>query len=213
MKNPGVLHRLVQQLDVQLVADGVRVDGGVVVGQRIAVRRGGGRRSGRLRAGDGLLGEGVPELGEHIRVAPGGGAGDAEAAVLPVAVLHHRVDVLVGQVDPAAEGHPAVDHQNLAVVPVVQRAGEDQPHGVEGDALDAPGLQAGGVAGGQGGQAAQIVVDHPHVHPLGRLLRQDIRHAVPHGPLVHDEVLQVDGPLRPLHFLQHGGEEAAPPPR
>ena len=49
---------------------------------------------------------------------------------------------------------------------------------------------------GQTQQAAEVVVDQPHVHPLCRLAPQNILHALPHLALTDDKKLQKDALFR-----------------
>ena len=49
---------------------------------------------------------------------------------------------------------------------------------------------------GQTQQAAEVIVDQPHVHPLCRLAPQNVLHALPHLALTDDEKLQKDAFFR-----------------
>ena len=51
--------------------------------------------------------------------------------------------------------------------------------------------------------AAEIVEDQLDLYALPALTPQDIRQAIPQLALRHDEVLQKDETLRPLHGVQH----------
>ena len=109
-----------------------------------------------------------------------------------MAVLFVSVDILVGQIDAAGEADVAVDDADLAVVAGVEAAGEDRHKGVKDATLDAHLLEGLVVAGGQDHDAAHVVVDDPHVHPLRRLLAQDVQDGVPHLALLDDEIFQED---------------------
>ena len=58
---------------------------------------------------------------------------------------------------------------------------------------------------GQGEQTADVVVEHPHVHPLGSFALQDLQNAVPHHARVDDEILQKDGVLCLFQLREHPG--------
>ena len=49
---------------------------------------------------------------------------------------------------------------------------------------------------GQTQQAAEVIVDQPHVHPLRRFAPQNILYALPHLALTDDEKLQKDALFR-----------------
>ena len=79
------------------------------------------------------------------------------------------IDVLVGQIDAAGEARFAVDDHELPVVAVVEPAGHDRHEGIERLGPDAPLGQLLFIAAGKGGDAAEIVVEDPHVQALGGL--------------------------------------------
>ena len=73
---------------------------------------------------------------------------------------------------------------------MVHHQREQRHHGVERDAPDVRPLHAHHKIRGQAQQAAEIVVDQPHVHPLGSLAAQNFLDAVPHISVADDEELQ-----------------------
>ena len=97
----------------------------------------------------------------------------------------------------------AVDDADLPVVPVVEAGGEHRHKGVEDAAADPLLLQHLAVMGGEGQQAAHVVVHHPHVQPLPGLPLQDLQDGVPHLALLDDEVFQEDVMPGLFQLLQH----------
>ena len=112
------------------------------------------------------------------------------------------VDVLIRQIYAAGEGHLAVDDQDFPVIPVVIVGGEEGLDGGKGLAADAQLFQPPGIVPRQGGDLQHPVVQHPHVHALRRLVRQNFQNTSPHIPLINDEVLQKNELLRLLQLLQ-----------
>ena len=149
--------------------------------------------------------ESVPEVEEHHGKIPRSIALDAQGGVLPVAEALLRVDILVGQVHAAGVGDAPVDDHDLAVVAVVHHQREHRHHRVEGDAPDVRPLHAHHKVGGQAQQAAKVVVDQAHVHPLRGLAPEDGFHAVPHFAGVQDKKLHKDGVFGPLQVPQQLG--------
>ena len=129
-------------------------------------------------------------------------AGEPEAGVLPVAVGVLQVDIPIRQVDAAAVRDLVIHDEHLAVVAVVGRSLQGE-EGIERHAGNALLCQLPGVAEVEGGDAAQIVVHHPHVHALPQLVLQHLHHGVPHLPRLDDEILDVDGALGAFHITQH----------
>lgn len=81
---------------------------------------------------------------------------------------------------------------------------------VEGDALDALLPERLHIVPGVSRDTAQVIIEHPHNHPLGGFPGHDLHHRVPHGPALDDEVLCKDGLFRFLQFCEHGGEQLIP---
>ena len=140
--------------------------------------------------------KGVPEIQKHYGKIPHRSALDTQARVLPVAEAGDRVDIFVCQIDAAGVGYFAVYHHDLAVVAVVHHQREQRHHRVKGDAADMRPLHAHHKVLGQTQQAAEVIVDQPHVHPLRRLAPQNILHALPHLALTNDKKLQKDALFR-----------------
>ena len=116
------------------------------------------------------------------------------------------VDVLIRQIHAAGKTGVAVDDANLPVVPVVEAQGQDGHKGIEDLALDPVFPKKFIVFGGKGHNAAQVVEHDPHVQPFRRLLDQNGQDAVPHDPLLDDEIFKEDVMLRFFQLLQHPGE-------
>ena len=140
--------------------------------------------------------EGVPEIQKHHGKVPHRSALDAQACVLPVTEAGDRVDIFICQIDAAGVGHLTVYHHDLAVVAVVHHQRKQRHHRVKGDTADMRPLHAHHKVLGQTQQAAEVIVDQPHVHPLCRLAAQDVLHALPHLALTDNEKLQKDALLR-----------------
>ena len=136
--------------------------------------------------------EGVPEIQKRHGKVPHRSALDTQARILPVAEAGDLVDIFICQIDAAGVGHLAVYHHDLAVVAVVHHQREQRHHRVKGDAADMRPLHTHHKVLGQTQQAAEVVVDQPHVHPLCRLAPQNILHALPHLALTDDKKLQKD---------------------
>ena len=134
----------------------------------------------------------IPHGKEDHRQVPGPGALDQNGVVFPVAVFFPGVDVFVRQVDAAGEGGVAVHHQNLPVIPVVEVGIEHRQEGIEHTAADAHLLQSEIIPVRQGHHTAQIVIDQAHIHPLSRLLPQNLQNLAPHFSVFHNEILQED---------------------
>ena len=117
-----------------------------------------------------------------------------------------NVDILVGQVDAAGKAGPAVDNEQLPVVPVVQPQGHHRHQPVEHPALDSLLHEGLVVVPGEGEHTAEVVIQHPDLHALGGLPLQDGQDAVPEDPGLDDEVLQKDILFRLLQLLQHPGK-------
>ena len=140
--------------------------------------------------------EGVPEIQKHYGKVPHRSALDAQTRVLPVAEAGDRVDIFIGQIDAAGVGYFAVYHHDLAVVAVVHHQREQRHHRVKGNAADMRPLHAHHKVLGQTQQAAEVIVDQPHVHPLRRFAPQNILYALPHLALTDDKKLQKDALFR-----------------
>ena len=116
-KEPRIVRALREQVDEQLVAGRLAVQGRIVVAEHIAVRfllvpvflRRGHRRRFRVL----LESKCVPERQEHVGKIPDGLAGQTEAGVLPVPVGMLQIDVAVREVDAAAVGDFVVHDQHL----------------------------------------------------------------------------------------------------
>ena len=190
------IHRLGHRLVVQRA---------VRVGLHHPVR--GGQRPGRRKGGVIRLAgaEGVPAIEEHDRKIPDSGPLQPDGGILPAAKALLGVDVFVREVDAAGVADLSVHHHDLAVVPVVHHHGDEGHHGIERDAADAVPLHPHHKILGQTQQAAEIVVDEPHVHPLRGLPLEDLLHTGPHPARFYDEKLQKDELFRLFQIGQQLG--------
>ena len=153
----------------------------------------------------------LPHGQEHDGHAPHRLPLEENGRVFPVAIPQLLVDILVGQVDAAGKGGVAVDDTELPVVPVVHADGNHRLEAVEAAAGDAGfRLKFSGVVHRQGVQGAHIVVDHPHIHPGGMLLLQNLHHRIPEYAGANNEVFQEDILFRLPQLLQHGGKHIIP---
>ena len=120
---------------------------------------------------------------------------DAEVGVAPRPPVGAD-DVAVGDVHAADVARAAVDDGNLAVVAVVDLAGEERELDVEeGAHLDAGAahlLEEALVHAA----APYVVVENPDFDPLARLGHQGVAQAEPRGVVVEDVVLEVDVVVR-----------------
>ena len=121
-EEPRVARALGEQVDVELVARGLAIEGRVVIAEDVAVRLARGHHEGRISWGAWRVGalarrrqlrraaqqvgrrqsliallarEGVPERHEHVREATHRLAGQAKTDVLPVPVATLEVDVAI----------------------------------------------------------------------------------------------------------------------
>ena len=165
----------------------VCVTGGVEVGRKI------------LR----LLFVEPPHFEEHGREAAHGASGEHDGAVLPVAEAGGAVDILIGKVHAAVEGHPAIDDHDLAVITIVVGGGDKGLEPQPDLATDTELLQSLGIKARDGAHLAGSVIHHADLHALGRLAGQDLQDSAPHGALADDEVFQKDKLLGTLELAQH----------
>ena len=179
------------------IAEGL--DEALAAGQAVGI---GGPEGGDILQGPGV---GVPHGEEHHGHGPDGLAPEKDAAVLPVAEPLMAVDVLVGQIDAAGEAHLSVNNHQLPVVPVVEPSGEHRHEGVEDLGPNAHLPEPLVVARGQGGNAAEVVIEHPDIDAPGGLPPQNIENSLPHDPLADDKELQEDILLGLAELLQHPG--------
>ena len=118
------------------------------------------------------------------------------------------VDVFVRQIDPAREADLSVDDHELAVVAVIESAGEYGDKGIEHMRLNAHLAQLFAVAHRKAGDAAEIVVHHAHIDALHRLTAQHIQNCVPHLAVIDDEKFEKNIMLRPFQLLEHARKAA-----
>ena len=197
--------RVAEHIDVDVLAHLVVVQRLLAVGHNVS------RRIRRFRGnGDGgeirLFFIDVPHLQKHQRKAPHGLAPQHDGGILPVSEAFPPVNILIGEIDPAVEGNPVVDHQNFAVVAVIVVCGDKGRDGREHLRPDAQLAEASGIVVGQSRHLAHAVVHHAHIHACLCLALQHVENAAPHIALLDDEVLHIDEPLRLFQLLQHGGE-------
>ena len=127
-----------------------------------------------------------------------------EAAVLPAAEALDDIGVLVGNIGAAGVGDIAVDAGDLPMVAVVEvQAVHIVVYRIEDDDLHPGTAQRLHLLRRHTHHAAEIVEDQLDLYALPTLTPQNIRQAIPQLALRHDEVLQKDEALRPLHGVQH----------
>ena len=102
------------------------------------------------------------------------------------------IDISIGDVHAADIADLAINHHNLAVVAPVDAEGDigqgDLKEGVHlntrpSHALEHPRLEV---------ERADIVIEHPYLHTLLRLVHEQVDHPLPHLIVLDDKVLQVD---------------------
>ena len=196
-------------LCIDLLTDRLLVHGAVRVGLYPAVLALGRFRLGGQELVDLLVraAQKLPHLQKHDGKVPRAKTAQANGVVLPMAVADLLVDVFVGEIDAARVGHASVDHGDLAVVAVVVASADEGQDLVEDAALHAHGAKLAVVFRGKAQKAAEVIVDHAHVHALGDLLPQDLQNGVPHDALLDDEVFEEDialcGAQVPKQALEH----------
>lgn len=109
---------------------------------------------------------------------------------------------------PQAPFVPGCDTKG-AVVAAVQRAAHEEQR-VERHTPDAVLVQLPGVLRRVGRNAAQIVVEHPHIDARGGLAAQNLDDGVPEHTVAHDEIFQKDEMLRRFQVGQQVGEKVIP---
>ena len=200
---------LVDELQIHIFGHHFPVDGAVGKGlhQRAAGRGHGGDLRQQLVVIRRFIGKMCPpEREEHVRIAAGGGAFQADAAVLPVAETSHFIDVFIRQIHAAGVGDAAVHHHDLAVVAVIQHQIQHRHAAVETERPDAVGTQQIYIVVGQQAQAAGIVVDDTNVQAGGGFLPQDLVDLAPHLAHADDEAFHKNAVLRGLQVGQHIGQ-------
>ena len=126
---------------------------------------------------------------KHDGIGPDGFTFDPDDVVFPAAVFDDGVDVFIGQVDTAGEGHLAIDHHQLAMVAVVDDDIQDQRDPIERHAFDALGFQHLGIGSGQDEEGSQVVIHDSDFHALFDLFFHDLQHGIPHPARFDDEIL------------------------
>ena len=120
---------------------------------------------------------------------------------MPVGMLT-AIDVCVRQIDAAAEGDPAIDDHHFAVRSIIDRAAHEYG-GVERDAFDPARTERGAICSRAGGDAAQIIIHHPHIHAVPRLLRKYFQNFPPQHSIFNDKVFQIDEFFRRFQRREH----------
>ena len=150
----------------------------------------------------------VPDAQKHHDHRPDRLAADQNAAVLPMPEALDFVDVFVREIDPSRKADLSVDDHELAVVAVVESAGEHGDKGIEHVRLNAHLAQLFAVAHRKAGDAAEIVVHHAHVDALHRLAAQHVQDRVPHLAVIDDEKFEKNIVLRLFQLLKHARKAA-----
>ena len=145
----------------------------------------------------------VPDAEEHHHHRPDGLAFYQNAAVLPVAEALDLVDVFIREVHAAREAHFAVDEHELAVVAVIEPAGEDGDKRVKDVRLNAHLAELFAVAHRKARDAAEVIVQNAHVHALHRLAVQNVQNGVPHLAAVDDEKFEENIVLGLFELFEH----------
>ena len=94
------------------------------------------------------------------------------------------------------------------MVAVVHDQVQQRHKPVEGESPDALCPQNLVVVAGQQAQAAGIIVDHPHIQPLGGFLAQDLVDLAPHLAHTDDKTFHIDAAHGAAQGGQHIGEHA-----
>ena len=113
------------------------------------------------------------------------------------------VDVFIREVHAARKSHFAVDEHELAVVAVIEPAGEDGDERVKDVRLDPHLAQLLAVAHRKARDAAEIVVQNANVHALHRLAVQDFQNGIPHLAVVDDEKFEKNIVFGLFELLEH----------
>ncbi len=106
---------------------------------------------------------GGKEEGEEVGDS---GAFETEASVFPMPVESFEVGVFVGEVDAAGVANLPVDDDNFAMVAVVMKAVEAGIEFVGRSAVNADGFEITVIAGGEGENAANVVVHNVDLDAL-----------------------------------------------
>ena len=134
---------------------------------------------------------------------------DPEVGVAPRPPFR-AAHVAVGDVHAADETHAAVDDHDLAVVAVIDLAGEARElhvqEGVHLDPFAAHPLEERFADAA----ASHVVVEDPHVHPLPGLFHECVAQAPPRFVIAEDVVLQVDVVPGPGDLAEQSLHFAAP---
>lgn len=132
---------------------------------------------------------GCEEKGEKVG---DGGAGEADAAVFPVAVEGFEIGIFVGEVDATGVANLAVDDGDFAVVAVVVEAIDAGVELVGGDAMDAEGFELVVVTGGESKDAAEIVIHNVDFDAFLDFFLEDGEDLIPDMARADDEVFEED---------------------
>ena len=98
------------------------------------------------------------------------------------------IDVLIREVDAAAERHSTVHDHDLAVIPVIQRAAQHD-HRIELLAFYPLFQERCPVARRKSPDTADVIIQNADVDALRHLLLHDVHHRLPHDTLLDDEIL------------------------
>ena len=145
----------------------------------------------------------VPDAEEHHHHRPDGLAFYQNAAVLPVAEALDLVDVFIREVHAARKSHLSVDEHELAVVAVIEPAGEDRDERVKDVRLNAHLAQLLAVAHRKARDAAEVIVQNANVYTLHRLAVQNLQNGIPHLAVIDDKKFEENIVLRFFELFEH----------
>ena len=129
-------------------------------------------------------------------------AGQTEANILPVPVPPLLIDIAIRQIDTAAVSDAPIHDQHLSMITVIGGSLYRKKR-IERNAWDAQLLQLLGILEVEGGDTAEIVVHHAHIHALPYLFHQYSHNSIPHTPRLNDEVFHVNRMLCTSQIRKH----------
>ena len=145
----------------------------------------------------------VPHFKKHQCERAHGGAFEADAGVLPIAVGMGDVEIFVGEVVAARVGHLSVDDREFAVITVVHENIEQRNHRVEIPALDPVASHALDETLIDEADAADVVVEQTHLDAFLDLLPQNVIDAGKSLSVLNGKVLHKDKMLGAAQIIFH----------
>ena len=148
----------------------------------------------------------IPHLQEHQRKALHRLSLQHNGRILPMSETLNPVDIFIRQIDASVEGSVSVDHQNLAVVPVIIMGGNKGRHRGKNLAFDPQFPQQLQIFMGKKHKLTGAVIHQTYIHALLCLAGQNFQHLPPHQSFVNDKIFQKNEMLRLLQLPQHFGK-------